>query len=220
MALPYDVNLKTTFWIIAMIYMGIVGIFLIWNSTKMEEKASRSMARAYALFIYFYIVARIFYILSDYERDANAETLLYYRYVACAYIFQILGLLNIIFILEKYVITRSKHAITYIILILLGVNIVMIFIANESIHQIVRYINYAMLYSEVALLIIIYTYLVINTTGELKRKSLLTVIAFFVMIIATILEIDALSSTGIVPPYYSPIVFSIGGTIFAYAQSK
>jgi putative Mn2+ efflux pump MntP len=216
--LPYDVNLKTTFWVIAMIYLGIVGIFMILNSMKKEEKASKSMARAYALFIYFYIVARIFYIFSDYERDANAETLLYYRYVACAYIFQIIGLLNIIFILEKYVITRSKHVISYIILVLLGVNVVMIFFPNLM--PIVRYINYVMLYSEVALLIIIYLFLVINTTGDLRKKSLLTVIAFFVMITATILEIDALSSTGLVPPYYSPIVLSIGATIFAYAQSK
>lgn len=216
--LPYDVLLKTTLWVIVMVYLGIIGTYLILKSIKKEEKSARSMSHAYAIFIYLYIVARLFYIFSDYERDSNAETLLYYRYVALAYVFQILGLLCIIFVLEKYVIIRTKRIVTYIILVLLGVNIIMFFFPNFI--PTVRYINYGILYFEVALLIIIYIYLTLNTTGELRTKALLTVIAFFTMITGTILEIDALSSTGLVLPYYTPILFAIGASIFVYAQSK
>lgn len=85
---------------------------------------------------------------------------------------------------------------------------------------IVRYLNYALLYSELAVIIIIYIYLVINTTGDVRKKSMLTLIALIVMILATILELDILLTTGITQPYYSPIIFAIGVTIFAYAQRK
>ena len=219
MALPYDVNLKAMFWIVTMVYLGFIGSFFVIKSVKTKEnKPLSEMFRALAILFYMYIFTRLFYILSDYERDANNLSLQYYRYLAMAYICTILALLSIIFVLEKYVIVRVKHSITYIVLIILGVNVIMIFF--PALMAIVRYLNYALLYSELAVIIIIYIYLVINTTGDVRKKSMLTLIALIVMILATILELDILLTTGITQPYYSPIIFAIGVTIFAYAQRK
>jgi hypothetical protein len=37
---------------------------------------------------------------------------------------------------------------------------------------------------------------------------------------AELLESEALIMSGITTPYYSPIIFAIGATIFAYAQGR
>jgi hypothetical protein len=188
------------------------------RSLKAEEKSQKDMFRAMALFFYFYIVARIFFIFSDFERDLNGSTLLHYRFVALAYISYILGFLNWIYFLEKYVLIRTKHVITYVLFVFLGVNIFMAFFPDLM--PIVRYINYGILYAEVVIVFIIYLYLTINTHGKLRTKSLLSVIAIIVMVIGELIESEPLIASGIVLVYYSPILFAIGASIFAYAQSK
>jgi hypothetical protein len=218
--LPYDLYLKTTLWIFALIYLFLIGTFFIVKSLKASEeiKARKQMYRAIALFFYFYIIKRTFFILSDFERDANGDTQLFYRYTALAYVFYILALLNIIYITEKYVINRSKYVLTYLFLIGLIVNIIMLFF--PELMPIIRYFNYAILYTEVLVLIIIYAYLAINTTGQLRKKAIFTIIGLIVIAVAEFLESEALIMSGITTPYYSPIIFAIGATIFAYAQGK
>ncbi len=140
--LPYDLFLKTSLWIIAIVYLGIIGTFFIIKSIKTSEELEslKTLFRAIALFFYCYCMTRIFFIFSDYERDAHAETLLFYRYTALAYVFYILAVLNLIFITEKYVITKTKFIITYVFLVALGVNIFLIFF--PSLMPVVRYFNY------------------------------------------------------------------------------
>jgi len=217
--LPYDLYLKTTLWIFALIYLFLIGTFFIAKSLKTSEeiKARKQMYRAIALFFYFYIVKRTFFILSDFERDAHGDTQLFYRYTALAYVFYIIAFLNLIFITEKYVINRSKYILTYLFLIALIINI-MIFLFFPDLMPIIRYFNYAILYTEVVVLLIIYSYLAINTTGEPRKKSIFTIIGLIVIAMAEFLESEALIMSGITTPYYSPIIFAIGATIFAYAQ--
>ena len=216
--LPYDITIKTTTWIIILVFLGIIASYFLMRSLKAEEKSQKDIFRAMALFFYFYILARIFFIFSDFERDLNDTTLLHYRFVALAYIAYILGFLSLIYILEKHVIIRTKHKITYILLVTLGVNIVIAFF--PELMPIVRYINYGILYFEVVIVFIIYTYLTINTTGKLRTKSFLTVIALIIMVFGELIESEPLIASGIVLVYYTPILFAIGASIFAYAQSR
>lgn len=216
--LPYDITIKTTTWIIILVFLGIIASYFLMRSLKAEEKSQKDIFRAMALFFYFYILARIFFIFSDFERDLNDTTLLHYRFVALAYIAYILGFLSLIYILEKHVIIRTKHIITYILLVTLGVNIVIAFF--PELMPIVRYINYGILYFEVVIVFIIYTYLTINTTGKLRTKSFLTVIALIIMVFGELIESEPLIASGIVLVYYTPILFAIGASIFAYAQSR
>ncbi len=217
-ALPYDVNLKTMVWIIAMIYLGILGILLIIRSFKAEIKSLKETQRAYAFLIYMFAIGRIFFIFSDYERDSRGDTALYFQFVLFAYICFIIGFLAVTYVLESHVITRTKHGITYIVLILLGINIIMLFFPNLV--PIVRYINYGLLYGQAILIILIYLYLIINTSGRLRSKSLLIFIALIIMMLGSILDSDALIISGISSPLYNPILLAIGATMFSYAQMK
>lgn len=221
MALAYDVEtlaLKTTFWIIVMIYLGIIGILLIIRSLKAEIKSLKETQRAYAIFLFMYAIGRIFFIFSDYERLAHSESPLYHQFVIIAYIFIIIGLLIVIYVLESHVITKTKHVITYIILILLGVNIIMIFFPHLV--PVVRFVNYGLLYAEAILILLIYLYLIINTSGRLRTKSTLIALALICMIVGAILDADALITARISSPFYNPILMAIGATLFGYTQMK
>ena len=217
--LPYDVSIKVTLWIIVMIYLIVIGTYFVIKALKIPEavKSRKSMLFANALFFYLYVITRIFYTFSDYERDANNLSLLYYQYLALAHIFIILALIFVIFLTEKYVINRTKYIMTCIFLIFLSINILIIF--NPSLMPIIRNINLIVMYSEVILLLLLYLYLAIVTSGTARKKSFIVFLAFFVMIVGTLLELDILNTGGIILLYYTPIVFGIGATIYAYGQN-
>ncbi|GAG86403.1 unnamed protein product, partial [marine sediment metagenome] len=134
------------------------------------------------------------------------------------YAFFILAFLDFIYLTEKYVINRSKYIITYIFLTAFIINVIMIFF--PGLMPLIRYINYGLLYSEAAIILIIYLFLVINTTDEMRRKSLLIIIGLLICIIAEFLDTEALLMSGLVLPFYSPILFAIGATVFTYAHRK
>lgn len=216
--LPYNVVIKTTIWILALVYLGVLSIVLFLRSRKVDLNSLRDTQHAYGFFLIFYIIQRIFYILSDYQRDALGETELYYRLVIMGYIFINLSFLNIIFILEKYLIKRTKYGITGSILCFLIINFIMFFFPNLI--EIVRYFNYFLLYGEVILLLAIYFYISIKTTGRPRKKAIMIIIGILFMIVGSILDSDALIKSGLVLPYFTPILIAIGASLFSYAQLK
>ncbi|MHA1146667.1 MAG: hypothetical protein ACTSR8_00295 [Promethearchaeota archaeon] len=219
--LPYDVGLKTTFWVIVLCYIAIVATLFVLKSmrTSKEIPSQRAMFRAIGLFFYLVILARIFFILSDYERDPHGETDLYFQFVAASYICSIIGFLFIIIIGEKYIIKPGKFFMTFIIIGFLIFNVI-ILIFFPGLFTIARYINYGLLYTEVILITLIFGYLVSKTSGDLRKNALLSLIGMCVMATASFLESDVLISSGIVQPYYSPVLFAIGISLFGYAQMK
>jgi len=219
--LLYDVGLKTTAWIIAMCFIGVIGTLFIIKAIKTSKEipSQREMFRSIGLFFYLYIVSRFFFILSDYERDPYGETDLYFQFVALSYISSIIGFLLLIYIGEKYIFKPGKFFMTYIILVFLVINII-ILVFFPSLFAIGRYINYGLFYMEGAIMFLIYLYLITKTSGQLRKNAIRSLVGLSIMAMAMILETDFLLSEGITQPYYSPIFFSIGAIIFAYGQLK
>ena len=199
-----------------MIYLGAIGIFLFLKSLKVEIKSLRQTQRAFILFDFMFILQRVFFIFSDYERNDNGLTSMYYQFIILGYICIIIGLLFIIYVIEAYVITKSNHIISLIVLIILVVNIVMLFFPNLV--PFIRYVNYCLFYFEGLLLLSIYFYLIINTSGRLRKKSMVIFLGFIIFIIGIILDSDALVTSGLSSPFYYPFLSAIGFTAFIYAQ--
>ena len=212
--LPYDLTIKTIAWIVVMVYLIIIGILFIIKHRKASKEVKFHIA--VALFFFLYVVARVFFILSDYERDVHNISLLYYRFVAISYVCFVIAFLGIIYVFEKYI--TNRYIIIYIVIPILTINIVMIFFPDFM--GIVRYINYGLLYFETGILFLLYIYVFRKTSGRVRKNSLITIIGLVIMSAAAILEMDYLITEGIVMPYYSPIFFAIGATIFAYGQRQ
>ncbi|TFF96947.1 MAG: hypothetical protein EU547_05720 [Promethearchaeota archaeon] len=214
--LPYNIILKSIVWLISIIYLGIIALILFIRSQKTEIKSLKEMRRAFCLFIVFFILQRFFFILSDFQRDTYGQTSLYSRFVILGYIFLIIGFLNIILILEKNVIKKTRYIISIIILIFIGVNVIMLFF--PELLNLVRTLNYIISYGEVVLLLIIYLYVIIKTTGNPRKKALITFLGLIFMTLGAILDSEALLTSGISQPFYDPILTAIGATLFGYVQ--
>ncbi len=174
------------------------------------------MRRAFSFFIVFFILQRVSFILSDYVRYSSGKTDLYSRLVIFGYIFLIIGFLNLIYILEKNVIQKSRFIISIIIVVFFGINIVMLFFPGFL--GLVRILNYIISYSEVFLLLLIYIYVMIKTTGTPRKKAIITFVGLLLMMIGAILDSEALLTSGIVSYAYDPILTAIGASLFAYVQ--
>ena len=103
--LPYDVGLKTMVWIPVIIYLAVIGTFFLIKTIRApkEVPSQKAVFRAMTLFIYLYIGTRLFFMLSDFERDPFGETPLYIRFVAFAYICGIVGFISFVYVGEKYI---------------------------------------------------------------------------------------------------------------------
>jgi hypothetical protein len=211
--LPYDITIKSIAWIIVMGYLIILGLVFIFKYKKSPEVKFHI---AVSIFFFLYAFARMFFILSDFERDLNSTSLVYYRFVAISYVCFVIAFLNIIYVFEKYI--TNRYAIVYIIVPMLFIDIIMIFIPDFM--GIVRYINYGLLYFEIGIVGLLYLYVFKKTSGKVRKNSLISVIGLLIMSSAAILEMDYFITTGLVMPYFSPIIFAIGATIFAYGQRQ
>jgi hypothetical protein len=101
---------------------------------------------------------------------------------------------------------------------MLLIDIIMIFFPDLM--GIVRYINYGLLYFEIIILGLLYMYVFKKTSGKVRINSLITIIGLAVMSSSAILELDYFITAGIIMPYYTPIVFAIGATVFAFGQRQ
>jgi hypothetical protein len=225
MPLPYDVNIKSMLWIPVMVYLAVIGtIFLIKSKRASKEIASqKAMYRGMAFIFYMYIGVRLFFMLSDYTRvspgyPTTGDTDLYFQFVALSYVCAITAFINMIYAFEKYIIRKSKFIMTIVFVILLFVNIFLLFV--PSLMQTMRYINYVPLYIEIGTLFLLYLYLAKKTSGKLRRNSLIAIVGLIFMAVAAVLESENLSASGLILPYYSPLMFAIGATIFAIGQRQ
>ncbi len=234
--LPYDPTIKLYAWIIAIVYIGAIGIMFFFKMLKVskEIKSQKEMFRSIGFFLYCYIGVRIFFLFSDLERNINCESLVYFQLVFLGYICSTLAFLNIVHFGEKYILTKTKMKITYIVSVCLIIDaLIVIFLPNIvafgksqygltllEIAIIIRYFNYAVQYGTGSTLLLLYIYLAIKSTGKLRINALITLTGLVIATIASLLETDALLSSGNIPPYLSPIIFCIGITIFAFAYLR
>ena len=74
--LAYDLTTKVVAWTIAIIYIGIIAVIFFIRMIKApkEPKSQKAMFRSTGLFFVCYIIIRVFFLFSDFERDANGVT--------------------------------------------------------------------------------------------------------------------------------------------------
>ena len=211
--LLYDLRVKTISWIIAIIYLAILGIIFLRRMSKVDKemKSVRILYRSIAFFFFLYIGNRIFFILSDFERDAFGTTDFHYQLVNIGYIFTELVFINLLYYGEKFAIKKTKFALSYITGAIIIIEAILV--VNPEYFLIVRALTYGLTYTLLILVILLFLRLRSQSTGDLKKNFTITLMGLIIIALAALLETDALLSTGAIPPYLTPILFAIGATI-------
>jgi hypothetical protein len=214
--LPYDITPKAILWIVTVCFLAVNGTLLINKmlKTPKEKKLKRDFYSAFAIFCFSCIGLGLFFILSDFERDAFGESELYFRFLSIAYTFGYISLISIIFVGEKEIV-NTKYIFSYATACTIAINVIfLIFLPNLVL--IIRYANYVLISIETGIALFVYFYLSEKTTGELRTIAIITLIALIIITVAFILQTDFLISSGLVSPYISQILLIIGLTLFTY----
>jgi len=176
--------------------------------------SQRLFHRSMGIFFLIYIANRIFFILSDFERNAFGKTDYHYQLVFIGYILVSIAFLNMLYWGEKFIVKKTKFVLSYITTAALIAELVLFFI--PGLFGIGRLVNYGLSYFLMMLVLILFIKMIAQSTGEIKRDFILTLIGFLIIAMGSILEMDDLLSSGIMPPWLTPLCFAIGASIVAY----
>lgn len=244
--LPYDITIKFYSWLVVIIYVVIIGVLFLNKMRNASDavKSQKVMYRSIALFFFFYTGVRILFLFSDFERDANCQTLLYFQFVFLGYICSILAFVNLMYFGEKYVIRMERHYVSIMVIIaviidaiiVLSLPILVDLYAQSAFGSgyspaeyeqsvllltgVVRIFNYVIQYTCIGIVLMLYIYLIMKSTGKVRRNSIITLLGLAIASAAALLETDALLSSGAIPPWLSPALFAVGISVFAFSYLK
>ncbi len=217
--LPYSLEIKVISWLIVIVILAILATYFYIQMFKVskEIKLKRQYFGSLATWLFCYMITRIFFIFSDIERDLHDKTLFYYQLVGIGHLFNTIGVLFMIYIGEKYFLKNKRPYISYILSSIIIVGIIALFFPQFI--EIVRNINLIDIYFSWAVFILIFITIYRKTTGKLRRVTLISILGILIALIGAFIETDFLLSTGMIPPYLTPIIFSVGILIIAISQN-
>ncbi|MHA1651845.1 MAG: hypothetical protein ACTSYB_16760 [Candidatus Helarchaeota archaeon] len=203
-------------------------IFGLYLFHKMREKEPNSVQRqiflGYGLFLICYIFTRVFFMLSDIEvyNTKSTETFLNTIYVGIAYSLGILGTLWLFYSIERYLV-HTKYIFTMLGIGILILSVVSILaIIPTEIPQLVMTIALPVF---IAIIIFLYLYVAVKSSGEPRKRALGIVAGLLVMVVGFLfgskLLGSALEAIGIIYEVrilIEPFIIIIGSAIFTFSQ--
>jgi len=197
----------------------VAGIFLLVKK-KDELETHRKIKVGYALFMWFFALTRIFFIIAIWfpsETWANGMAHgsptfrgSYDFFVIFGYIFAAIGMTSIIYVVEKYLITRLHRVFTIIGCIMIciyGLTIVAMTQTAAALSilphpwlEIAEYLGqqFALLLSDIlspvliAVIVILYLYLAVKGTATLRRNAILIIVAIALMGVGSAIDGESL----------------------------
>jgi len=200
-------------------------IFAIYIYKKMKgrdtDPGQRNIFLGYSLFLATYGLVRFFFIYSDIEIFYHGETALNDIYVGLAYTCGVLGALWLFYSIERYLV-HSRYVFTILGMITLGIAIISLLqVIPTQIPRMIIFVAVPVFFGVIGLL---YLYVAIKASGELRRRALgiltglLVIMVGFLFgssIFGNILDPAGLYVFRILT---EPFLVMIGSAIFTFAQ--
>ena len=161
-------------------------IFAVFLFLKMREKepgsAQRKIYLGYCLFLLSYACTRLFFVFSDIEIYSAkiSETFLNTIYVGIAYSFGIFGALWLILMLERFLL-HTRYIFTVVAIIMLILSVLSIFIM--ALNQILQVAIAITLPAFFLIVLFLYLYVAVKSSGEARKRSLGIITGLFIMMV-------------------------------------
>ncbi len=208
----YYQGVSLILWYIAISLMILSSVLFAIKGIKIKEnKGLRMTLLAFSIFFLFFSFSRIAYLVAVY----NPQN--YDFFVILGYIFTFIGILPWVYVLELYAIkfTKKKFTVIYVI----GFVILIISLTGVLTKTFVQIFYYIFGWFAIIVIIIIYLYLIINTTGFSRKKALGVLIGFILFIIANQLDSEIVVTTfQTFPLEIAPIIMILGVITFTSSQ--
>lgn len=232
MTLAYDLGTKMIGWGSAMAVCAVLGTIFLVRAVKARKSDVISVKWiniGYTLFFYFYILTRLFFLFSDFERintpEGSPDTLMYTRYVLFAYLWSLTAIVFIIFTIERWMLAREKKTLTWLsvgfTLICAAFAVMTFFIDNSNLINIARATEYAGAGLFFVILLYLMYKLAKDSSGIIKRNAIISLVG--VVLIVTGILMDSEFLVRLLGPeliWLPGIMASVGLVIFGFGQRR
>ena len=221
---PYYVGIPLILWIICMglFFFGFI-LFLI-EAKKSELKSQKMINKAYGIFLLCMGLTRIFFILGVYFYLPTLCDDCYDFYTTLGYISAIAGVAFWLYVAETHLIHKTKKLFTILSIILLALSLIVLFgIIFPDLAIIDRDLSLELqtylMPVAVGILGILYIYLVIKTTGTVRKKIFWVIVGLLMIAAAQILDGEGfITSLPNFPLEIAPLIMITGLILFISSQ--
>ncbi|MHA1732723.1 MAG: hypothetical protein ACTSU5_12330 [Promethearchaeota archaeon] len=197
-------------WLATIIMMYMVAMVFVHRSKAEGLLPSQKwLFLSYGLFLVLMGATRIAFVVAYFVEPW------YHFLLALGYAFGAVSLLPIVFTLENFVVTATKHVFSIIGLVLSGLSFVFLFIPQES--ELSRTIQQVGMPFLGVAFFLLYLWLIKMSVGRVRTKAILTLLGILLFIVGTVLDSESLIEGGL-SYYLSPPILAAGVVIIGIAQ--
>lgn len=211
----YYEGISLIIWIVAIIILIVASILFIYKSKHADIKSQKMLYIGYSLFLLFFALTRIFFIIGVYEADAFTGA--YDFYTNLGYIMGIIGLISWLYIVETYMIKKTKRIFSIFAIIVFMISIIALLgpLSREFALQLI----YILMPVAIGAITLLYGYIIVKTMGTIRKKALWLLIGLLIVIVGHFMDsqffIEAF--TGF-PLEIAPSIMIVGEIIFLASQ--
>ena len=195
-------------WIIGICLLYVSSILFLLKAIKIELKDPKVGFIAYFLFCSIFGSARLVFTIGNITPES------YDFFTSIGYILSPLALVPILYVVETQIVTSTKKF--FLIVTIIGIIIALIsLIFPESRYFALTMLSIMMPISTVSI-IILYLYVIVKTSGKVRKKAVLILIGLLLIGLSHVLDSEYLVRS--LPLEIAPIILIIGAFIFTSAH--
>lgn len=175
------------FWMHAMAIIVFLtfGLALLLKR-KSDSEILRNIKRGYGLFLTFYAATRIFFILATWFHSEPWHPNSYDFFVVWGYFSTAVGFSIIIFVIEKYLITKTRFLFTVLGVVLVALYLLSILgVFTQAVALELSWYSSPIL---IAVVLLLYMSLAIRSTGKLRRNAIIIIVGIFLLAAMAVLD--------------------------------
>ncbi|MHA1281749.1 MAG: hypothetical protein ACTSQP_04515 [Promethearchaeota archaeon] len=200
-------------WLISIGIFFTSFVLFILKALKLEMKSQKKIFQGYGIFSLFFGITRIIFIIGVYIPEQ------YDFYTTLGYITGILGILYWLYVIETYLITNTKKIFMIITSVAFG--IALIALIGQASRYFALMLIYILLPFAIVAIFMLYIYLIIKTTGIVRKRTIWLVIGLVILVIGYIMDTELfVGNFRWIPLEISPALMILGTLIFIITQLK
>ncbi|MHA1294895.1 MAG: hypothetical protein ACTSQJ_19850 [Promethearchaeota archaeon] len=212
-AFPEDyyqgISLICWFIVIGLFFLAFILFFS--KGLKTELKSLKMSYFAYGVVSLMLGLTRIFFIVAVYIPEN------YDFYTTLGYISGISGMIFWLYIVETYLVKKTKRIFTIICSISLSISIIALFGAVSR--DLALDIQFILLPFALAVIVLLYIYMIVKTTGTVRVKAIWVLVGLALIAVAQVLDgQDFISAFPNFPLIITPLIMMAGILIFMISQ--
>ena len=207
----YYFSLDYPLWIIVVFLSFLGGIIFIIRGIKTQIKIQKGLYLGMGLLLIFLGIMRIFYIIAV-RTEVDYDTITEF-----GYLFEILGLICLIFEFERYLIKKSKYSLT--ILNLFGFCLISISIIGLISRDISRIGSTIISTANTIIIMALFILVIIRSVGIVKKRSKISFIGIILTFLGNFCDSELIYGIWTKQPLiFSPILIILGLIILILNQ--